>query len=83
MGMHYTGVTDPVIYVDSCTETVTEGGKLILRLTCCAFTRKVGEDKSVMFYGKRTRKFEIPSLLHGIQQVWVCKFPINSSNSRP
>ena len=29
MRMHYTGVTDPVMFVDSCTETVTEGGKLI------------------------------------------------------
>jgi len=47
--MHYTSVTDSVMLVDNCTETVTEDGKLILHLTYCAFTRKVGEDKSVMF----------------------------------
>jgi len=33
MAMHYTSVTDPVIFVDNCTETVTEDGKLILHLT--------------------------------------------------
>jgi hypothetical protein len=48
MWLHYTGVTDGVMVMDSCTETVTEGGKLILCLSYCAFTRKVGEDKSVM-----------------------------------
>ena len=61
MWLHYTSVTDPVMFVDNC----TEDGKLILHLTYCAFTRKVGEDKSVISYRNRTRKFEISSLLHG------------------
>ena len=53
--MHYTSVTDPVMFVDSCTETVTEDVKLILHLTYCVFTRKVGEDKSVMFLQEKNR----------------------------
>ena len=56
MAMHYTSVTDPVIFVDNCTETVTEDGKLILHLTYCASTRKVGEDKSVMFLQEKNNK---------------------------
>jgi hypothetical protein len=56
MGMHCTGVTDPVMFVDSCTETVTENGKLILHLTYCAFTGKVGEDKSVLFLQEKNKK---------------------------
>ena len=43
--MHYTGVTDPIMFVDSFTETVTVGGKSILYLTYCAFRGKVGEKK--------------------------------------
>jgi len=30
MGMHYTSLTDPVLFMDNCTETVAEDGKLIL-----------------------------------------------------
>jgi len=54
--MHYTSVTDSVMLVDNCTETVTEDGKLILHLTYCAFTRKVGADKSVMFLQEKNKK---------------------------
>ena len=56
MWMHYTSLTDPVMFVDSCTETVTEDGKLILHLTYCACTRKVGEDKSVMFLQEKNKR---------------------------
>jgi len=56
MWMHYTSVADPVMFVDSCTETVTEDGKLILHLTYCACTRKVGENKSVMFLQEKSKK---------------------------
>jgi hypothetical protein len=56
MWLHYTSVTDPVMFVDNCTETVTEDGKLILHLTYCAFTRKVREDKSVMFLQEKNKK---------------------------
>ena len=56
MWMHYTNVTDPVMFVDNWTEIVIEDGKLILHLTYCAFTRKVGEDKSVMFLQEKNKK---------------------------
>ena len=56
MWMHYSSVTDSVMLVDNCTETVTENVKLILHLTYCAFTRKVGEDKSVMFLQEKNKK---------------------------
>ena len=56
MWLHYTSVTDPVMFVDSCTETVTEDVKLIFHLTYCACTRKVGEDKSVMFLQAKNKK---------------------------
>jgi hypothetical protein len=56
MWMHYTGMTDPVMYVDNCTETVTEDGRLVLHLTYCAFTGKLGEDKSVMFLQEKNKK---------------------------
>ena len=42
--------------MDSCTETVTEDGKLVLHLTYCAFTEKVGEDKSVKFLLEQNKK---------------------------
>ena len=42
--------------MDSCTETVTENGKLVLHLSYCAFRGKVGEDKSVMFLQEQNKK---------------------------
>ena len=42
--------------MDSCTETVTEDGKLVLHLTYSAFTEKVGEDKSVKFLQEQNKK---------------------------
>jgi len=56
MWVHYTSVTDPVMFVDNCTETVTEDVKLVLHLTYCACTRKVGEDKSLMFLQENNKK---------------------------
>jgi hypothetical protein len=41
--------------VDSCTETVTEYVKLVLPLTHGAFSRKVGEDNSVMFLHEKNK----------------------------
>jgi len=54
--MLYASLTDAVMVVDNCTETVTEDVKLILRLTHCAFTKKVREDKSVMFLQEKNKK---------------------------
>jgi hypothetical protein len=48
-------VTDGVMVVDSCTETVTEYGKLVLLLTHGTFTRKVGEDNSGMFLQEKNK----------------------------
>ena len=42
--------------MDSCTETVTEDGKLVLHLTYCVFTGKVGEEKSVTFLQEQNKK---------------------------
>jgi hypothetical protein len=42
--------------MDSCTETVTEDGRLLFHLIYCDFKRNVGEEKSVMFSEEQNRK---------------------------
>ena len=37
-------------------ETVTRDGMLILHLTYCAFTGKVGEEKSVMYLQEKNKR---------------------------
>ena len=57
--------------MDSCTETVTEDGKLVLHLTYCAFTRKVGEDKSVMFLQEQTKKIWNALTDYYMEHGWI------------
>jgi hypothetical protein len=78
MAMHYTGVTDGVMVMDSCTETVTEGGKLILCLTYCALTGEVGEDKSVMLLQEQNKKIGNSLIITWNMAGWGCKFSVDS-----
>ena len=52
--------------MDSCTETVTEDGKLVLHLTYRAFIEKVGEDKSVKFLQEQNKK-----ILNGLPHYYM------------
>jgi hypothetical protein len=54
MWMHYTNLTDPVMEMDSCTESVIEDVDFAFKILC--LHKKCGEEKSVIFVQEQNKK---------------------------
>jgi hypothetical protein len=70
-------VADSVVVMVSCTVTVTQCGKLILRLTHCAFTGRVGEGKSVILLQEQSEKPGNGLTVTWNMAGWECKLTVD------